>query len=90
MTQEANRKGKQTRQSSLQEGGFEERIAGHDESRVRLPIQAAPVRRTGNPSGPFKLEIRPEAVCQILSPYAATQCLGAGQHHPNSWEHPGA
>jgi len=49
----------------------------HEERQSRLPIQAAPVRRTENPPGPFSPETAPEAICHILSPHAALRCIAA-------------
>lgn len=48
-----------------------------EETQLRLPNQAAPVRRTENPPGPFRLQNAREAICDILSPYAAAQCRAA-------------
>jgi hypothetical protein len=44
-------------------------------SQVRLPNQAAPVRRTVDSCDPFRSETSPEEICKILSPRAAARCM---------------
>jgi hypothetical protein len=69
MRQNPKREERQTNRSSPLEG------PPREERQVRLPNQAAPVRRAENPPGPFHLQNGREAICQILSPYAAAQCM---------------
>jgi hypothetical protein len=48
-----------------------------EERQMRLPNQSAPVRRVENPPGPFSPDTAREAICHILSPYAAVKCVAA-------------
>lgn len=75
MMQSPKRDAKQTRRSSQQESGPMLQDSRHEERQIRLPNQAAPVKRAENPPGPFRPESAREAICQILSPYAAASCI---------------
>jgi hypothetical protein len=79
MRLEPNRKPKQKTQRPLEEGRPKKGRPEHDQSQVRLPIQAAPVRRTDYPPGPFRQEVGPRSICQILSSYAAARCLATAE-----------
>jgi hypothetical protein len=79
MRQEPSRKQKETTQRPLEEGSPKKGRPEHDQREVRLPIQAAPVRRTAYPPGPFRQEVGPKSICQILSSYAVAQCLARAE-----------
>lgn len=60
---------------SEQEAAQTSHSAQREERQMRLPNQAAPVRRAENPPGPFSPNAGREAICHILSPYAAVKCM---------------
>jgi hypothetical protein len=47
---------------------------------MRFPSQAAPVRREERPPGPFRSETAHDAICQILAPNGASQCMAVRGH----------
>jgi hypothetical protein len=68
---------RQVRRRSEREETQTRHHAKPEERHMRLPNQAAPVRRAENPPGPFSPDTAREAICHILAPYAAVKCMAA-------------
>ncbi len=77
MQHRPKREERRVRRSAEREDTQTGHSARPKEMQLRLPNQAAPVRRAENPPGPYSPDTAREAICHILSPDAAAKCMAA-------------